>query len=249
MFTQSPAPVPPGPPAAEETLIIVPTYNESSNLTELTGKIFAAVSHIHVLVVDDDSPDGTAELVEKLSATYPNLRLLRRKGERGLGRAYTAGIHYALENGFEIIGTMDADLSHDPAYLPSMLGELDRAEVVIGSRYIRDGGTVNWGTGRILLSWLANTFAAILLRLPAHDVTSGYRLYRRQALEWIRTADVKSTGYSFLGELLYRAHRTGARIVEHPIIFHDRTLGVSKLHRREIYLGALNLLRLRFSKN
>lgn len=249
MITESTTSVAPGPPAAEQTLIIVPTYNESSNITELIGKIFSAVSDVHVLVVDDNSPDGTADLVEKMSANYSNLRLLRRTGERGLGRAYMAGIHYALENGFQVIGTMDADLSHEPAYLPAMLGLLERCDVVIGSRYIRDGGTVNWGTGRILLSWMANTFAAILLHLPAHDVTSGYRLYRRRALEWIRTAEVKSTGYSFLGELLYRAHRGGARIVEHPIIFHDRTLGVSKLHRREIYLGALNLLRLRFSKN
>ena len=249
MITESTASVAQGPALAEQTLIIVPTYNESSNITELVGKIFSAVSTVHVLVVDDASPDGTAELVEKLGAEHPNLRVLRRTGERGLGRAYTAGIHYALDNGYQIIGTMDADLSHDPAYLPPMLSLLEQCDVVIGSRYIRDGGTVNWGTGRILLSWLANTFAAILLRLPAHDVTSGYRLYRRRALEWVRTAEVKSTGYSFLGELLYRAHRTGARIVEHPIIFHDRTLGVSKLHRREIYLGALNLLRLRFSKN
>jgi dolichol-phosphate mannosyltransferase len=233
---------------AGETLIIVPTYNESSNIMDLVEKLFRHASHIHLLVVDDDSPDGTADLVEKLRATYPNARVLRRTGERGLGRAYTAGIHYGLDHGFEIIGTMDADLSHDPAYLPAMLGLLGRCDVVIGSRYIRDGGTVNWGMGRILLSWLANTFAAILLQLPAHDVTSGYRLYRRHALEWIRTTEVKSTGYSFLGELLYRAHRAGARIVEHPIIFHDRTLGVSKLHRREIYLGALNLLRLRFSR-
>lgn len=235
-------------PSAEETLIIVPTYNESSNISELVAKTFSSVSGVHLLVVDDDSPDGTAGLVDQLRASHPNLRLLRRTGERGLGRAYMAGIHYALENGFQIIGTMDADLSHDPAYLPPMLGVLEQCDVVIGSRYIRDGGTVNWGTGRILLSWLANKFAAILLQLPAHDVTSGYRLYRRGALEWIRTAEVKSTGYSFLGELLYRAHRAGARIVEHPIVFHDRTLGVSKLHRREIYLGALNLLRLRFSR-
>jgi dolichol-phosphate mannosyltransferase len=106
---------------------------------------------------------------------------------------------------------------------------------------------VNWAIGRILLSWLANKFAATLLHIPAHDITSGYRLYRRNFLEWIHTEEIKSTGYSFLGELLYRAHRSGARIVECPIIFHDRTLGVSKLHRREIYLGAINLLRLRFS--
>jgi dolichol-phosphate mannosyltransferase len=249
MITESTASVAPSHPSAEQTLIIVPTYNESSNITELVTKIFSSVSNVHLLVVDDDSPDGTADLVDKLAAEYPNLRLLRRTGERGLGRAYTAGIQFGLDNGFQIIGTMDADLSHDPAYLPPMLALLERCDVVIGSRYIRDGGTVNWSMGRILLSWLANTFAAILLQLPAHDVTSGYRIYRRRALEWIRTAEVKSTGYSFLSELLYRAHRAGARIVEHPIIFHDRTLGVSKLHRREIYLGALNLLRLRFSKS
>ena len=234
-------------PKAARLLIIVPTYNESSNIAELLTKISTHVSDAHLLVVDDDSPDGTAEIVEKLRPTHLNLTLLRRTGERGLGGAYTAGLHYALDNGFEIIGTMDADLSHDPAYLPAMRALLGRYDVVIGSRYIRDGGTVNWGVGRILLSWLANTFAALLLQIPAHDVTSGYRLYWRHALEWIRTTEVKSTGYSFLGELLYRAHRAGARIVEHPIIFHDRTLGVSKLHRREIYRGALHLLRLRFS--
>lgn len=232
----------------DSTVIIVPTYNESSNIAELIAKVFSNVKDVHLLVVDDDSPDGTAEIVEKLKASYPTLILLRRHGERGLGRAYTEGIHRALDEGFQIIGTMDADLSHDPAYLPSMLARLGQCDVVIGSRYIRDGGTVNWGTGRILLSWFANTFAAILLQIPAHDITSGYRLYRRHVLEWICTTEVKSTGYSFLGELLYRAHRAGARIVEHPIIFHDRTLGVSKLHRREIYLGALNLLRLRFSR-
>jgi dolichol-phosphate mannosyltransferase len=153
-----------------------------------------------------------------------------------------------LNNGFQIIGTMDADLSHDPSYLPAMLKLLGNHDVVIGSRYISGGGTVNWGIHRRLLSWFANQFAATLLRVPAHDITSGYRLYRREALEWIRETEIKSTGYSFLGELLYRAYRGGARIAEHPIVFHDRTLGVSKLHRREIYLGAINLLRLRFSR-
>lgn len=248
MTADSTAPVARNNPKAARTLIIVPTYDESSNIAKLVARIFASVSDVHLLVVDDNSPDGTADLVDQLRASYPNLTLLRRNGERGLGHAYTAGIHYALDNGFEIIGTMDADLSHDPAYFPSMLALLGKCDLVIGSRYIRDGGTVNWSTGRILLSWLANKFAAMLLRIPAHDITSGYRLYRRSALEWIRTLEVKSTGYSFLAELVYRAYRGGARIVEHPIIFHDRTLGVSKLHRREIYLGALNLLRLRFSR-
>ena len=228
-------------------LVIVPTFNESANIDEVLRKIFASVPHAHVLVVDDHSPDGTADMVEKLREVHPRLDLIRRDGERGLGRAYSAGIHYALDHGFEIIGTMDADLSHDPAYLPTMLALLRTHDIVIGSRYVRDGGTVNWALRRILLSWLANRFAALLLQIPAHDVTSGYRLYRRQTLEWIKTKEVKSSGYSFVAELLYRAYRAGARIAEHPIIFHDRTSGVSKLHRREIYLGALNLLRLRLS--
>lgn len=234
-------------PGMEQVLMIVPTYKESSNITQLIPQFFAHAAGAHLLVVDDDSPDGTADIVEKLKATYPNLGLLRRQGERGLGRAYTAGIRHGLENGFQVIGTMDADLSHNPAYLASMLALLKTCDVVIGSRYIPDGGTVNWTIRRILLSWLANKFAALLLQIPAHDITSGYRLYRHSALEWMRTEEVKSTGYSFLAEVLYRAHRGGARIVEYPIIFHDRVHGLSKLHRREIYLGARNLLRLRFS--
>lgn len=235
--------------ATENALLIVPTYNESSNIAELIEKFFTTVRSAHLLVVDDESSDGTAEIVEKLRASYPHLGILRRNGERGLGHAYTAGILHGLESRFEIIGTMDGDLSHDPSYLPQMLALLQTNDVVIGSRYIPGGGVVNWKIGRILLSWLANKFAATLLQIPAHDITSGYRLYRRHALQWIRTEEIKSTGYSFLAELLYRAHLAGARIAECPIVFHDRILGISKLHRREIYLGALNLLRLRFAKH
>jgi dolichol-phosphate mannosyltransferase len=235
-------------PGPGRKLIVVPTFNEIANIGELIRGIFARLPDVHVLVVDDNSPDGTADFVEGLRERYPNLRVLRRTNERGLGLAYTAGILEGLEHGFEIIGTMDADLSHDPTYLPAMFELLRDHDVVIGSRYVRDGGTVNWAVGRILLSWTANKFAAALLMIPAHDITSGYRLYRRSALEWILNTEVKSTGYSFLGELLFRAYRGGARIAEYPIIFHDRTMGVSKLHRREIYLGALNLLRLRLSR-
>jgi dolichol-phosphate mannosyltransferase len=231
----------------ERTLIVVPTYNERANITELLAKIFAHLPDAEVLVVDDKSPDGTADLVDELRETHSRLHLLRRDGPRGLGYAYTAGIRYGLDNGFDVIGTMDADLSHDPTHLPAMFGLLSNADVVIGSRYVRDGGTVNWSVYRVALSWTANKFASALLRIPAHDITSGFRLYRRGALEWLRTKEVKSTGYSFLAELLYRAYR-GAKIVEHPIIFHDRTNGVSKLHRREIYLGAMNLMRLKFTR-
>ena len=231
------------------TLIVVPTYNEIGNIQELIDRIFANLPGVQLLVVDDDSPDGTAELVEKIAANSPALHLIRRKAERGYGGALTAGIQHGLDNGFEVIGTMDADLSHYPAYLSPMVELLAAHDVAIGSRYVHDGGTVNWGVHRVLLSWFANTFAAALLQIPARDITSGYRLYRRTALEWVRTAEIKSSGYSFLGELLYRAYRGGARIAEHPIIFHDRTRGASKLGRREIYLGAINLLRLRFSRS
>jgi dolichol-phosphate mannosyltransferase len=141
---------------------------------------------------------------------------------------------------------MDGDLSHAPHHLPAMLAALSGgADVVVGSRYVRDGGTVNWGIRRVLLSWLANRFSAFLLRIPAHDVTSGFRLYRAGVLRRIGLDQVRSTGYSFLVELLYRAHRLGARIEERPIVFHDRRRGKSKLRSREIYLGALRLLGLR----
>lgn len=235
--------------ATEPTLLVVPTYNESANITELVARFFSYTDNVHLLVVDDHSPDGTGEIVERLQRHYPNLLLLRRKGERGLGRAYLAGIANAMERGFQIIGTMDADLSHDPAYLPRMLTLLENADVVIGSRYIRDAGTINWRIRRILLSWLANKYAARLLRIPAHDLTSGFRLYRRAVVEKMGLdRGVKSTGYSFLVELLYRAHKAGAAIAESPIIFYDRTMGASKLRSREIYLGAFNLLMLRFSR-
>jgi dolichol-phosphate mannosyltransferase len=232
--------------ATEPTMLIVPTYNESANITELVTRFFSYVENVHLLVVDDGSPDGTAGIVEELQKTYPNLMLLNRKGQRGLGRAYLAGLATALEKGFAIAGTMDADLSHDPAYLPRMLTLAEKSDVVIGSRYVRDGGTINWQIRRILLSWTANKYAAKLLRIPAHDLTSGYRLYRRGTLEKLGLSRVHSTGYSFLVELLYRAHRTGAVIAESPIVFYDRTMGASKLRSREIYLGAFNLFRLRF---
>jgi dolichol-phosphate mannosyltransferase len=226
-------------------LMVVPTYNERSNLADLAERFFAAPVAADLLVVDDQSPDGTAALCRELQARFPRLQLLERSGPRGLGRAYLAGLRAGLEAGYDAIGTMDGDLSHDPAYLERMVELLGQADVVIGSRYVRDGGTVNWRLRRILLSWLANRFAAGLLRVPAHDVTSGFRLYRAAALRRIALDEIRSTGYSFLVEVLYRLYRSGARIAEAPILFVDRTLGESKLGTREIYLGALQLLRMR----
>lgn len=226
-------------------LLVVPTYNERSNLQALVERFFLAAPQGHLLVVDDDSPDGTADLCRELQGRYPGLRLLRRTGARGLGRAYIAGLRYGLDHGYEVVGTMDADLSHNPDHLKAMLPLARAHDVVVGSRYIRDGGTINWRIRRILLSWLANRFAAWLLRIPARDMTSGFRLYRRQALDRVPFEEVTSNGYSFLVELLYRLHRQGCTIAESPIVFYDRTMGESKLASREIYVGALRLILLR----
>ena len=233
------------PAAQERVLLVVQTYNERANLQELVTRFFAAAPRCHLLVVDDESPDGTADLCVELQRDHPGLRLLRRTGIRSLGRAYVAGLHYGMERGYDVIGSMDADLSHNPDHLAAMLPLTRTHDVVVGSRYIRHGGTINWRIRRILLSWLANRFAAWLLRIPAHDMTSGYRLYRRRALEGIDFDEITSSGYSFLVELLYRLHRQGCTIAESPIDFYDRTMGESKLGTREIYVGAFRLIQLR----
>ena len=229
-------------------LLVSPTYNERANLEDLVTQVFTAAPSCHLLIVDDGSPDGTAELCRELAGRHPGLRLLERKGQRGLGRADLAGLQHGLDHGYELIGTLDADLSHDPAHLPAMLALTRSHDVVVGSRYVRDGGTINWRIRRILLSWLANRFAAWLLRVPVHDTTSGYRLYRATALARLPFDRISSTGYSFLVELLYRLHRAGCSIGESPIVFYDRTLGESKLGGREIYVGAMRLLMLRASR-
>ncbi|MCP5051474.1 MAG: glycosyltransferase, partial [bacterium] len=172
---------------------------------------------------------------------------MEREGERGLGGAYRAGLKYGMEKEYEILMTMDADHSHNPLHLRAMLSALEGNDVVIGSRYMRDGGTINWRIRRILLSWLANRFARFLLSLKGSDLTSGFRGYRRGILEAVGLKHVKSNGYSYLVEMLFRTQRKNARVAEVPIIFFDRSLGKSKISRKEIYRGILTLVRLRFS--
>jgi dolichol-phosphate mannosyltransferase len=229
-------------------LLVVPTYDERGNLAALVERTLAALPGVEMLVVDDGSPDGTADLARALAARRPGLHLLERRGERGLGRAYVAGLERGLAAGYEVLGTMDADLSHDPAHLPAMLAKLAEADVVIGSRYVAGGGTVGWGFRRLLLSRLANRFSARLLGLAARDLTSGFRLYRAAALAALDLSEITSTGYSFLVELLYRLQASGARIAESPIVFTDRRRGRSKLSPAEIPRGAYHLLRLRLGR-
>lgn len=228
--------------------MVVPTLDEAESLPRLVARFFADTPpEAEMLVVDDASPDGTAAVCRSLMATQPRLHLLERRGPPGFGRAQVAGLKWALERGYPLIGTLDADLSHDPAHLGAMRRLLDGQDVVVGSRYVRDGGTVNWGVGRQLLSFTANSFASALLGLRVRDMTSGYRLYRAEALRRVPLDEIHSTGYSFLVELLYRLVLAGARVAESPILFFERRVGASKLHRSEIWRGALALLRMRWA--
>jgi dolichol-phosphate mannosyltransferase len=227
--------------------IVVPTYNERENLPRLVEGVFAALPNARVLVVDDDSPDGTAALCRELMARYPNLDVLVRKGERGLGGALIAGYEAALARGAPVVGSMDCDLSHNPADLPAMLAHLVDHDVCAGSRYMPGGGTVGWGPHRKLLSWSANRFAALLLGLTIRDLTTNFRLVRAAQLRKVALDEIMSSGYSFQVEILYRLVHSGARIAEHPIIFVDRRAGQSKMSTAEISGGVRNLLRLRQS--
>lgn len=234
----------------EKTLIIIPTYNERENIAELLGQIREIVPGAQVLVVDDRSPDGTGDAVRAFirAGHEGEVRLLERTGARGLGNAYREGLRFGLDHGFAVLVTMDADFSHNPLHLPAMLEAGRDHDVVIGSRYIRDGGTINWRIRRILLSWLANRFARALLGMTGADLTSGFRAYRRGILEAIVPERVRSDGYSYLVEMLFLAQRNNARVAEVPIVFFDRTMGISKISRSEIFRGVMTLLRLRLDR-
>ena len=224
------------------TLIIIPTYNERDNLTSLHTQIHDALPAADILVVDDNSPDGTGQLADSLAAKHPYLKVLHRAGKLGLGTAYIAGFRYAIEHGYDYIFEMDADFSHDPCYLPSLLGAaVEGADVVIGSRRVPGGGTENWGLGRQLISSGGSLYARTILGLPVQDLTSGFKCFRRSVLESIDLESVRSNGYSFQIEMTYRAIQRGFRVVEVPIVFVDRRAGQSKMSR-SIFLEAMGMV-------
>jgi dolichol-phosphate mannosyltransferase len=225
------------------TWVVLPTYNEAGNLGRLLDDL-ARITALRVLVVDDDSPDGTGKIAEERAAASDSVRVLHRRGERGLGTAYLAGFHEALARGADSVLTMDCDYSHDPTQVPQILGALQNADLVIGSRYVAGGQIVGWSAHRRVLSRAANAFVHTLFHLPASDCTSGFRAYRRPVLEGIPWAEVRSTGYSFLVEsLLWASRIPDVRVAEVPICFRDRDEGQSKLGWREAVHGAANLLR------
>jgi len=224
------------------TLVILPTYDEAENVLPLSRDILAVDPSLEILVVDDNSPDGTGDLVEGARRSESRLHLLRRPEKLGLGSAYLAGFRYGLDHDYDQILTMDCDGSHHPRHLPAILSAMEQHDMVIGSRYVPGGGIVNWPWHRRALSFLANFYARTLLRLPVNDVTAGFRCYRRRVLESVDPFAVSASGYSFLEEMCWRVHRGGFRIGESPIVFEQRTRGVSKIDSSEIYRAALHVL-------
>jgi dolichol-phosphate mannosyltransferase len=223
---------------AARACVVLPTYDERENLPAIVPAILAASPELDVLVVDDDSPDGTGTIADRLAETEPRLRVLHRRRKEGLGRAYLAGFDVALRAGYGRILEMDADFSHDPRALPVLLGASRDADVVLGSRYVPGGGTRNWGAARRLLSRGGSAYARTILRVPVRDLTGGFKCFRREVLERIDLATVTSVGYAFQIELTWRALRAGFRVVEVPIVFSDRRVGQSKMSRA-IVLEAL----------
>jgi dolichol-phosphate mannosyltransferase len=232
-----------------DTWVVLPTYDEADNLPAIAPAILEQLPGATLLVVDDASPDGTGQVADELAGRTADVRVLHRPGKHGLGRAYVAGFRHALEAGAGRIVQMDADWSHDPARLPAFLTALeDGADLVIGSRYVAGGGTRNWGLLRRFVSRGGSLFARFVLGLPAHDLTGGFKAWRRDTLAGLPWSDLHSGGYVFQIETTYLASRRGARIVEVPIVFEDRRVGVSKMSRRIIVEALFVVLRLRWDQ-
>jgi dolichol-phosphate mannosyltransferase len=213
-------------------LVVIPTFNEAESVEEVLDRVLRADPRVDVLVVDDGSPDGTAKLVLARAEGQPRIHLMERSGKQGLGAAYRAGFAWGLERGYAALVEMDADLSHPPDRLPALLDGLGSADLVIGSRYVPGGRTVNWSRLREAISRGGNAYVRLALRMPVHDCTAGYRAYRREVLEALPVEAVQSNGYCFQVEMAHRTWQEGFRVVEVPITFTERVSGVSKMSRQ-----------------
>ena len=231
-----------------KTLIIIPTYNEIENLPPLLKEIFSYAPEADILIVDDNSPDGTGDLAEEIHQENAQVHVLHRANKLGLGTAYIEGFKYAIEHAYDAAFEMDADFSHDPRYLPDFLKAIENADLVIGSRYVPGGDTPNWTILRRFISGGGNIFARLMLGIPVHDCTAGYRCYRRNVLDSIELDSIKSQGYAFQIELAYRVMQHGFKIVETPIVFMDRRVGKSKMSRKIVIEGFTYVIKARFSK-
>jgi len=218
---------------AERFLVVLPTYNEATNVGEIIPQILAQDDRLEVLVVDDNSPDGTGRIVEDLAGQWPGrLHVLHRDEKQGLGRAYLAGFRWALARGHDRIFEMDADLSHDPRYLRDLISATETADLALGSRYKTGVNVINWPMSRLLLSYFANLYVRWITGLPLTDATGGFKCFRRKVLETIPLDRVQSNGYAFQVEMSFRAWKLGFRLVEVPIVFVDRVVGQSKMSRK-----------------
>jgi dolichol-phosphate mannosyltransferase len=230
-------------------LVVVPTYNERENVEPLIGAILEQSPDLSLLVVDDNSPDGTGQVVETLKPGWPGrIDVLHRAGKLGLGTAYVAGFKWALARGYEYVFEMDADFSHDPAMLTTLLAAARGADLALGSRNIPGGGTPDWSLARRVISRGGSLYARLILGLPIHDLTGGFKCFPRRTLEAIDLDGIRSEGYAFQIELTYRVHQLGGRIVEVPIVFLDRRVGQSKMSGRIVREAMLAVWRLRFSQ-
>jgi dolichol-phosphate mannosyltransferase len=224
--------VPDAAPGADRAWVILPTYNEAENLERIVGAVLEQLPPSGtVLVVDDHSPDGTGEIADRLARSNESVRVLHRARKEGLGPAYLAGFHLALDAGAQRIIEMDADFSHDPAYLPRLIGATENADLVIGSRYVPGGGVTEWGPTRRFISRGGSAYARLALGLPIRDLTGGFKCFRREVLEAINLDTIEARGYAFQVETTFRAITAGFRVVEIPIVFRDRRDGTSKMNR------------------
>jgi dolichol-phosphate mannosyltransferase len=232
-FASMPDPSRPPVPPGTRLLVTLATYNEHDNLAGLIACIHAAAPSADVLVIDDSSPDGTGALADELGRRDPRIRVLHRSGKLGLGTAILAGMRYAIDHNYDLVVNLDADFSHPPRYLPALLVGMRDHDVMIGSRYVPGGGTQNWPWRRQAISLTVNLFVRLVLRVPVRDASGSYRCYRVSTLRAAELDRVRSRGYSFQQEVLFRCHRAGARLGEFPIVFENRKAGASKVNFRE----------------
>lgn len=219
--------------ASPRILVSLATYNERDNLASLTAEIHKAVPSADILVIDDNSPDGTGQLADDLASVHPHLHVLHRPGKLGLGTAILAAMRYAMEHDYDLLVNMDADFSHHPRYLPAVLAGMQDHDVMIGSRYVPEGGSENWPLSRRIMSRSINTLVSFLMSIPAKDCSGAYRCYRVSKLREVAWERIRSRGYSFQQEVLYRCRKAGCKIGETPIIFENRRAGKSKVNLRE----------------
>jgi dolichol-phosphate mannosyltransferase len=230
-----------------KVLIIIPTYNEKDNVRDIITQVLASHADVEILIVDDNSPDGTATIVKEMMQNEKRIHLLEREGKLGLGTAYCRGFEYALEHNYECVFEMDADFSHDPKEIPNFLEKIKDHDLVIGSRYISGVNVVNWPMSRLLLSYFANIYTQVITGLPVKDATGGFKCFRASVLRKIDLSTIKSNGYAFQIEMNFKVWRAGGRIKEIPIIFIDRRSGESKMSKNIVYEAAFLVWKLKLS--